>query len=195
MKIWLHVSSNKFMSSRVNSSFPSAAYMRQWTGSALVQIMACRLFGNNSLSKPMLGCCQLEPLGTNFNEIWIKIHNVSFRKMHLKMKSAKWRPFCPGGDELNAHDCCLNRMCERDTETGVNPQSCVIQEQGLLHFTTRQKEIYQVEVFHGPVSHNQGSKGALPKQWSDEHLWSKTFWTLIFSKFGSPCNTLCVKFG
>ena len=21
-------------------------------------------------------------------------------KMHLKMSSAKWRPFCPGGDEL-----------------------------------------------------------------------------------------------
>ena len=32
----------------------SAVYMRQWTGSALVQIMACRLFGAKSLSKPML---------------------------------------------------------------------------------------------------------------------------------------------
>ena len=25
----------------------------------------------------------------------------SFVKMHLKMSSAKWQPFCPGGDELN----------------------------------------------------------------------------------------------
>ena len=24
--------------------------------------------------------------------------------MHLKRSSAKWRPFCPGGDELKAHD-------------------------------------------------------------------------------------------
>ena len=36
------------------------------------------------------------------------------------MMSAKWRPFCPGGDELNTYDYCANRMCERDTEAGVN---------------------------------------------------------------------------
>ena len=45
----------------INSSPPSAAYMCQWTGSALVQIMACCLFGAKPLSKPMLGCCQLDP--------------------------------------------------------------------------------------------------------------------------------------
>ena len=33
----------------LNSSPPSAAYMRQWMGSALVQIMACRLFGAKPL--------------------------------------------------------------------------------------------------------------------------------------------------
>ena len=40
---------------------PSAAYMRQWIGPALVQIMACRLFGAKPLSKPMLDYCQLDP--------------------------------------------------------------------------------------------------------------------------------------
>ena len=40
------------------------------------------------------------PFGTNFNEIRIEIQNFSFTKMHLKRLSAKWRPFCPGGDEL-----------------------------------------------------------------------------------------------
>ena len=40
---------------------PSAAYMRQWIGSALVQIMACRLFGAQPLPKPMLGYCQFDP--------------------------------------------------------------------------------------------------------------------------------------
>ena len=35
--------------------------MRQWIGSALVQIMACRLFGAKPLSKPVLGYCQLNP--------------------------------------------------------------------------------------------------------------------------------------
>ena len=41
------------------------------------------------------------PLGTNFSEIWIKIQDFSFMKMHFKMLSVKRRPFCPGGDELN----------------------------------------------------------------------------------------------
>ena len=38
-------------------------------------------------------------LGTSFNEISIEIHTYSFKKMLLKMSSAKWRPFCFG---LNA---------------------------------------------------------------------------------------------
>ena len=40
------------------------------------------------------------PLGINFSEIWIKIQNFLFMKMHVKMSSAKWRPFCAGGNEL-----------------------------------------------------------------------------------------------
>ena len=39
----------------------SASYMRQWIGSALVQIMACRLSGAKPLSSPVLGYCQLDP--------------------------------------------------------------------------------------------------------------------------------------
>ena len=34
--------------------------------------------------------------GTNFSEILIKIQIFSFKKMHLMMSSAKWRPFCFG---------------------------------------------------------------------------------------------------
>ena len=45
----------------LNSSPPSAAYMCQWIGSSLVQIMACRLFGAKPLSKPVLKYCQLYP--------------------------------------------------------------------------------------------------------------------------------------
>ena len=45
--------------------------------------------------------CSIEPLGTNFSEIWIKIQNFSFIKMQVKMLAVKWRPFCRGGDELN----------------------------------------------------------------------------------------------
>ena len=41
----------------INSLRPSDAYMRRWTGSSLVQIIACRLFGAKPLSEPMQGYC------------------------------------------------------------------------------------------------------------------------------------------
>ena len=34
------------------------------------------------------------PLGTNFSEIPIEFHTYSFKKIHLKMSSRKYRPFC-----------------------------------------------------------------------------------------------------
>ena len=43
-----------------NSSPPSAAYMRQWTGPSLVQVMACRLIGAKPLPEPILSFCQLD---------------------------------------------------------------------------------------------------------------------------------------
>ena len=42
------------------------------------------------------GILLIGPLGTNFNEILIGIQIFSFKKMHFKMWSVKWRPFCLG---------------------------------------------------------------------------------------------------
>ena len=42
------------------------------------------------------GILLIGPLGTNFSEILMEIHKLSFKKMHLKMSSGKWRPFCIG---------------------------------------------------------------------------------------------------
>ena len=39
------------------------------------------------------GILLIWPLGTNFSEILIGIQTFLFKKMHLKMSSAKWRPF------------------------------------------------------------------------------------------------------
>ena len=39
------------------------------------------------------GFLLIGPLGTNFSEILIEINTFSFKKMHLKMSSGKWRPF------------------------------------------------------------------------------------------------------
>ena len=42
------------------------------------------------------GILLIGPLRTNFSEILIGIHMFSSKKMHLKISSAKWRPFCLG---------------------------------------------------------------------------------------------------
>ena len=59
----------------VNSSPPNAAYMHQWIVSALLQIMACRLYGAKPLSEPMLDYYQLNP-GNNFQ--WNSNQNTKF---------------------------------------------------------------------------------------------------------------------
>ena len=65
-------------------------YMRQW----IAPIRGQAGIWTNA------GLLSIGPLGTNFSEILIKIQNFSFMKMHLKISSVKWRPFCPRGDEL-----------------------------------------------------------------------------------------------
>ena len=76
----------------INSSPPNAAYMRRWAGSALPGWRQAIIWTNADI-------LSIRPQGTYFNEILLEIQIFSFRKMHLKMSSAKWRPFCPGGDE------------------------------------------------------------------------------------------------
>ena len=42
------------------------------------------------------GILLIGPLGSKFSVILIEIHTFSFKKMHLKMSSGKFRPFCLG---------------------------------------------------------------------------------------------------
>ena len=44
------------------------------------------------------------PLGTKFSEILVEILTFSFKKMHLKVSSAKWWPFCVGLNVLMVPD-------------------------------------------------------------------------------------------
>ena len=50
------------------------------------------------------GILSIGTLGKNFSEILSEIHAFSFKKMHLKMSSAKWRPFCLGLNEVRWRD-------------------------------------------------------------------------------------------
>ena len=49
------------------------------------------------------GILLIGPLRTNFNEISIAIHKFSFKKIHFKMSSGKWRPSCLGLNVLRAN--------------------------------------------------------------------------------------------
>ena len=85
--------------SLLNPSPPSAAYMRWWIGSTLVQIIACHLFGAKPLSKPMLGIVNWtlgNKLQWNSNQnTKLFIHENAFENIVCEMAA-----FCLGLDVL-----------------------------------------------------------------------------------------------
>ena len=56
-----------------------------------------------------VGILLIGPLGINFSEILIEINTFSFKKMHLKMSSAKWHLFC---FSLNVLKKIMNACCD-----------------------------------------------------------------------------------
>ena len=48
-----------------------------------------------------IGIVLIQPLGTNLNEILIRIQIFSFKNMHLKMSPGKCLPFCVGLNRIN----------------------------------------------------------------------------------------------
>ena len=69
----------------LNSSVPSAAYMRLWTVSVFVQVMAYRLFGAKSLLEPMLTYCQLD---------FYEQTSVKFKLQFQRKCSWNWSVIC-----------------------------------------------------------------------------------------------------
>ena len=47
------------------------------------------------------GILLIAPLGINFGKILFQYHRFSFKKIHLKISSGKWQPFCLGLNVLN----------------------------------------------------------------------------------------------
>ena len=89
-----NVSSHQWL----NSSPPSAAYMRQWTESSLVQVMACRLFGTKPLPEPMLAYCQLDSWEQISVKFELALYHSHSRKCIWKCRLPKQRPCCPVGE-------------------------------------------------------------------------------------------------
>ena len=65
------------------------------------------------------GILLIAPLRTNFSEILTRIQTFSFKKMHLKMASAKWRPFCFGLNVLNE---AFHFICKTRKSTSIGKQ-------------------------------------------------------------------------
>ena len=85
--------------------------MRQGSGSALVQVKACRLFGAKPLPEPMLAFCQLD----SWEQISTGILSFSFKKIHLKMSSVSMAVILSRGRwvKLQWHDCMLYGTLKR----------------------------------------------------------------------------------
>ena len=58
--------------------------------------MVWRMVGAKAVIWTIAGILLTGLLGTHLSEILIKIQTFSFTKMHFKMSSGKWRPFCLG---------------------------------------------------------------------------------------------------
>ena len=80
------------------SSPPNATYRRRWSGTSLVYIMACRLFGANPLSKPMMTSHQshlVNRLQWNISEL------SNFHRWNCTSSPVILPPFSPGERILN----------------------------------------------------------------------------------------------
>ena len=93
---------------------------------SLVQIMACRLGQRRAIIWSNAGIVLIGPLGTNFSEISIEIHTFSFKKMHLKMSSTKWRSCCPGLYVLRGFSAAWSHNALQNTHDAVRVRSHLI---------------------------------------------------------------------
>ena len=84
---------------------PGAIELTHWGWVLHICISKLTVFGSDNGLLPgrrqaiiwtNVGIFLIGPPGTHFSEILIKIYTFSFKKMHLKMLSGKWRPFCLG---------------------------------------------------------------------------------------------------
>ena len=89
--------------------------------------MACRLDGCQAIIWTNALILLIGTSGTNSSEILIEIHTLSFKKMHLKMSSGKWQPFCHGRNVLNWNVKCSTTPTLLITYPFPNFNGCAIE--------------------------------------------------------------------
>ena len=69
------------------------------------------------------GLLLIGPIGTNFSEILIEILTFSFKKIRLKVSSAKRRPFCLGLNVLTVHPAQIcDPQCQKANSNYSHPE-------------------------------------------------------------------------
>ena len=86
--------------------------LTHWGRVTHICVIKLTIIGSDNLDNYLNQCWnivnKIRPLGTNFSEILIEILIFSFKKMRLKVSSAKRRPFCLGLNVLTHW--CLDKM-------------------------------------------------------------------------------------
>ena len=84
---------------------PSCQVLTHWGRVAHICVSKLTIIGSDNALSPSrrqaiiwtnAGISLIRNLGTNFSEILSEINTFLFKKIHLKMSSGKWRPFCLG---------------------------------------------------------------------------------------------------
>ena len=103
-------------------------------------------------------------LETNFGEILIRIQTFSFKKMHFKMSSAKWRPFCHCLHFALIHTQSLPHPHSTSPSSSLNlsyPHSTNLSYSGILH---PHSTIISPSLKHSPLMSNSFEAISKPAQ-------------------------------
>ena len=116
---------------------------------SLVQVMACSLLGTKPLPQPMLAYCQLDSWKYIFQ--WNMNQNFYSRKWNWKCRLPKWRPFCPGGDEVKLWAILGFRMRVITTNTWFRQRLYFIQARKQVNYNTKQDT--SIKTMHHTFTH------------------------------------------
>ena len=118
----------------------------------------------------------IRPLGTTFSEILIKIYTSSFKKMHLKMLSAKWQSFCLGLNVLTCETLLpLHQQTAQKTTDIMSPFSSDICKFWQVRCTTQ----VTLTLMSKEVVYWKTIGGKIPRDWFVEKVTLNTGFSVL----------------
>ena len=151
--------------------------MPQWIGSALVQIITCRLFGAKPLSEPMLEYCPLDRWEQNSVEFWSK-----FKHFH----SAKCIWICRlrnGGHFVSASMCWFGWSQSRSGKqvTRYMYKAGIFPRCQTYMFTWCPRSFWKLHMAHGSRDTCvYGTKPNVDSRWVNMKRWKCGLFSLLY---------------